>query len=69
MLKDIRNEHAALEKQLKEKRKNMGDDGETLRGEDVRNNVFCRRLFVLVQLHRTSFSIYVFFRDCSSNAT
>ena len=35
-LKDLRSEHTTLEKQLKEKRKNMGDDGETLRGEDVR---------------------------------
>ena len=34
-LKDLRGEHTMLEKQLKEKRKNMGDDGETLRGEDV----------------------------------
>ena len=35
-LKDLRGEHTMLEKQLKEKRKNMGDDGETLRGEDVK---------------------------------
>ena len=34
-LKDLRTEHNSLEKQLKEKRKNMGDDGETLKGEDV----------------------------------
>ncbi len=34
-LKDLRSEHNSLEKQLKEKRKNLGDDGEILRGEDV----------------------------------
>jgi len=35
-LENLRAEHAQLEKQLKEKRKNAGDDGETLKGEDVR---------------------------------
>ena len=34
-LKSLRAEHAALDKQLKEKRKSLGDDGETLKGEDV----------------------------------
>jgi len=36
-LKDLRSEHNSLEKQLKEKRKHLGDDGEILRGEDVSN--------------------------------
>jgi len=35
-LKDLRGEHNSLDKQLKEKRKHLGDDGEILRGEDVR---------------------------------
>ena len=34
-LEDLRSEHSQLDKQLKEKRKNFGDDGETLKGEDV----------------------------------
>ncbi len=34
-LKDLRHEHGNLEKQLKEKRKHLGDDGEVLKGEDV----------------------------------
>lgn len=35
-LKDLRTEQASLEKQLKEKRKNFGEEGEVLKGEDVR---------------------------------
>ena len=34
-LENLRAEHSHLDKQLKEKRKNIGDEGETLRGEDV----------------------------------
>jgi intraflagellar transport protein 81 len=34
-LKDLRSEHNALDKQLKEKRKNFGEDGENLTGEEV----------------------------------
>ncbi len=34
-LEDLRSDHSHLDKQLKEKRKNFGDDGETLKGEDV----------------------------------
>lgn len=34
-LENLRAEHSQLDKQLKEKRKNFGEDGETLRGEDV----------------------------------
>ena len=40
-LKDLRSEHNSLEKQLKEKRKHLGDDGEILRGEDVRILINC----------------------------
>lgn len=36
-LKNLRSEHAVLDKQLKEKRKSMGEDGEGLKGEDVNN--------------------------------
>ena len=35
-LKNMRTEQGTLEKQLKEKRKNNGEDGEVLRGEDVK---------------------------------
>ena len=34
-LKDLRSEHNALDKHLKEKRKNFGEDGENLTGEEV----------------------------------
>lgn len=34
-LKNLRSEHAVLDKQLKEKRKSSGEDGEILKGEDV----------------------------------
>ena len=34
-LKETRMEHTSLDKQLKEKRKNMGDQGEVPKGEDV----------------------------------
>ena len=40
-LKDLRSEHNSLEKQLREKRKHLGDDGEILRGEDVRILINC----------------------------
>lgn len=36
-LKNLRSEHGILDKQLKEKHKNFGEDGEILKGEDVKN--------------------------------
>ena len=38
-LKDLRLEQASLEKHLKEKRKNFGEEGEVLKGEDVNLNL------------------------------
>lgn len=35
-LRDMRNEHASLDKQLKEKKKSLGDDGENLSEEEVK---------------------------------
>ena len=35
-LENLRAEHAQLDKQLKEKRKHFGDEGEVLKGEDVK---------------------------------
>jgi hypothetical protein len=38
-LRDMRNEHASLEKQLKEKKKSLGDDGENLSEEEVMDKI------------------------------
>ena len=54
-LKDLRGEHNSLDKQLKEKRKHLGDDGEILRGEDVR--AFLKLLLLNNALFLVEFAI------------
>jgi len=39
-LRDMRNEHASLDKLLKEKKKSLGDDGENLSEEEVNKKSF-----------------------------
>lgn len=51
-LKNFRAEQTNLEKQLKEKRKNNGDDGEVLRGEDVIYPNIFTYLFLLLKFSK-----------------
>ena len=44
-LRDMRNDHASLEKHLKEKKKSLGDDGENLSEEEVKNHILKNKNF------------------------
>lgn len=50
-LKEYRMENSGLEKQLKERRKNLGDEGEVPKGEDV----FDKHLTLLIHMETNLF--------------